>query len=229
MYSRDRDIFIIIPAYREAESIGTVLTALHHFGYSIIVVDDGSDPPLRSKVIGPCVYYLQHRINLGQGAAIQTGIEFALSAGAHFLITFDADGQHQAADIQPLLQPLLEGKSDVSFGSRFLKGSTHNMPAGRRVFIRIAQGINFLFTGLMLTDAHNGLRAMNRKAAEKINITENGMAHASEILFQVKKHKLRYVEVPVNIRYTEYSLKKGQKSWAGFRILFDLLLNKIFR
>ena len=228
MSRSDHNIFIIIPAYQEAGSIGAVLMEFDRFDYSIIVVDDGSDPPLKENVSGR-VHYLQHSINLGQGAAIQTGIEFALSLGAEFFVTFDADGQHQVSDIGALVQPLLQDKADISFGSRFLEGSTHNMPFGRSIFISLARGINFLFTGLMLTDAHNGLRALNRKAAEKIKLSENGMAHASEILFQVQQHKLRYVEVPVHIRYTDYSLKKGQKAGSGFRILFDLLLNKIFR
>lgn len=93
----------------------------------------------------------------------------------------------------------------------------------------MARYVNFLFTGLLLSDAHNGFRALNRKAAELIRIKENRMAHASEILILVKKHKLRLKEVAVEVRYTEYSKAKGQSGWNSIRILFDLLLHKLLR
>ena len=180
-------------------------------------------------MLGLPVYYIRHLSNLGQGAAIRTGMELALKKKAAYIVTFDADGQHEAGDIEKLLQTLLHEKADIVSGSRFMEGSSHNMATKRKLLLQIARYVNFIFTGLLLTDAHNGLRALTREAAQKIKISENGMAHATELLRQIKKRNLRYCEVPVTIHYTEYSKKKGQTLASSFRIFFDLLLNKLFK
>jgi polyprenyl-phospho-N-acetylgalactosaminyl synthase len=224
-----KDVFIVIPAYNENAIIQAVLEELLPYQYSIVVVDDGSVKSVLPLLKKMPVYFIRHKINLGQGAALQTGIDFALSKQAKYIVTFDADGQHQANDIDKILQLLVNDKADIVSGSRFLEGSSHNMPFMRKIFLQIARYINFIFTGLLLTDAHNGLRAMTRAAAQKIQITENGMAHATEILRQVKTKKLRHAEVPVHIKYSDYSKKKGQTLASSFRIFFDLLLNKIFK
>jgi polyprenyl-phospho-N-acetylgalactosaminyl synthase len=224
-----KKIYIVVPAFNESTIIRQVVSDIINFHYKVIVVDDGSEEPVLSQLNGLPVYVLRHTVNLGQGAALQTGIEFALSKTACFIVTFDADGQHLATDIEKLLQPLINTEVDVALGSRFIEGSKHNMPGGRKILLKTGRWLNFLLTGLLLTDAHNGLRAMTRSAAEAIHITENRMAHATELLTQIKKNKLRYKEVPVTIRYTEYSKNKGQTVWSSFRIFFDLLLNKIFK
>lgn len=224
-----RNVFIIIPAYNENTIIESVIKNLLPFKYSIVVVDDGSAKSLAPLINQLPVYFIRHKINLGQGAALQTGIDFALARKVSYIVTFDADGQHQASDIDKLLQVLGSDKADIVSGSRFLKGAAQHMSFMRRQLLQIARYVNFIFTGLLLTDAHNGLRAMTREAAQKIQLQENGMAHATEILHQVKKKKLKHKEVPVDIHYTEYSKKKGQTLFSGFRIFFDLLLNKIFK
>lgn len=206
-----------------------VVAGLINLGYMVVLVDDGSDTPVILQLAGLPVHVLRHEVNLGQGAALQTGIEYALSKKADYIVSFDADGQHQPEDIPALLEPLLNNEADITLGSRFISGAKHNMPAGRKIVLQIGRRINYLLTGLLLTDAHNGLRAMNRKAASLVQITENRMAHATELLTQIKKNKLRYKEIPVTIAYTEYSQKKGQTAWSSFRIFFDLLLNKLFR
>jgi polyprenyl-phospho-N-acetylgalactosaminyl synthase len=224
-----REVFVVIPAYNENAIIQSVIKELLPFQYNIVVVDDGSVKSLFALLNKMPVYFIRHRVNLGQGAALQTGIDFALSKQANYIVTFDADGQHQASDIDKLLQVLINDKADIISGSRFLEGSSHNMPAKRKALLQIARYVNFIFTGLLLTDAHNGLRVMTREAANKIQIRENGMAHATEILHEIKKKRLRHKEVPVNIHYTDYSTKKGQTLVSSFRIFFDLLLNKIFK
>ena len=223
------DVFVIIPAYNENTIIRQVIQELLPYKYKVVVVDDGSIKPLSRLLNKMPVYYIRHKVNLGQGAALQTGIEFALSKQAKYIVTFDSDGQHQASDIEKLLQPILQEKMDIVSGSRFMEGSSHNMATKRKLLLQIARYVNFIFTGLLLTDAHNGLRALTREAAQKIKITENGMAHATELLRQIKKRNLRYCEVPVTIHYTEYSKKKGQTLASSFRIFFDLLLNKLFK
>lgn len=223
-----KDVFVIIPAYNEQEVIKNVLQELLPFHYSIVVVDDGSLVDLQQWLAGFPVFVLRHRINLGQGAALQTGIEFALSHKAAYIVSFDADGQHRPEDIEELLAPIRAGGADITLGSRFLSKSS-NIPPGRRILLKTARFVNYLFTGLLLTDAHNGLRAMNSSAASKIRLRQAGMAHATEIVAEIRKKHFRYREIPVSIRYTDYSRRKGQTIWGGFRIFFDILLNKIFK
>jgi len=175
------------------------------------------------------VYYIKHRVNLGQGAALQTGLNFAKMQVAQIVVTFDADGQHSAGDINRLIAPLLDHTADIVIGSRFLDIENESMPLVRKMILQSARFVNLLFSGILLSDAHNGLRAMNQKAINAIQISENRMAHASEILLEIKSHHLKCIEVPVNIRYTEASIKKGQSSIDSIRILFDLVLHKLFK
>ena len=222
-------VFVIIPAYNEHSMLGTVIREILDFKYQVVVVDDGSEPSLHSIVKGLPVYLLRHRVNLGQGASLQTGIEFALQHNAEFLVTFDGDGQHKVQDVPRLLEKLITGKADIVIGSRFISGAETNIKTGRRWLLSIARYLNFIFTGVMLTDAHNGLRSFTREAASKLKFDENRMAHATEILALINKNKMRYSEEPVSIQYSEYSRAKGQTIWDSFRIVFDLLLNKIFK
>ena len=224
-----QNVFVIIPAYNENPILGSVIQQLLPYNYKLVVIDDGSATSPYSLLKKMPVYLLRHRTNLGQGAAIQTGIEFTLSKKAEYIVTFDADGQHDASDIEKMLQTLVDNKIDIALGSRFMK---------RRPVIIFRQSESFccnwpvmsgyFFTGFILTDAHNGLRAMTRFTAAEMRIQENGMAHATEILSLIKRKKLRYLEVPVNIHYTDYSLKKARLC-GRVSYFFDILLNKIFR
>jgi polyprenyl-phospho-N-acetylgalactosaminyl synthase len=221
-------VFIIIPAYNEEKIIRDVLQGLIPFQQQVIVVDDGSATALQPLLEDLPVTVLRHSINLGQGAALQTGFDYALSRQAGYIVTFDADGQHLPADIDNLLKPLISGEADIALGSRFLSKDS-NIPSGRKRLLRFARLVNYIFTGLLLSDAHNGMRAMTAVAAQKIRLRQSGMAHATEIIAEVRKKKLRYKEVPVNIQYSTYSKAKGQSAWGSFRIFFDILLNKIFK
>jgi len=171
---------------------------------------------------------LRHVVNRGQGAALQTGIEYSLSRGARIIVTFDSDGQHSPADLPILVAPLLEGKADIVLGSRFL-GSADRMPALRRVLLRIAVFFTRLMSGLKITDAHNGLRAFSRRAASMIHIQLDRMAHASELMDQIRRSGLPYTEVPVHVRYTQYSREKGQRGVHALRIAFDYFIGKWVR
>ncbi len=222
-------IFVIIPCYNEAAVVKETVAGVLEKGYSVVVVDDASTDDTRQQLKNLPVYYLRHPINLGQGAALQTGIDYALKKDAGFFITFDADGQHLASDIEGMVQTMVEKKVDIVFGSRFLKGSDSSVPSGRKWVLRLARYINYFFSGILLSDAHNGFRCFNRNVASKIRIRENRMAHASEILIEVARKKLTYAEYPVHIRYTNYSLAKGQGNRHGLRILFELILYKLFR
>ena len=223
-----RTIFVIIPCYNEAGIIRETITAVIEKGYSIIVVDDHSTDNTKEQIKDFPLIYIHHRMNMGQGAALQTGISLALKKDAEYLVTFDADGQHDVSDIDGMLHKLKEEHFDIVLGSRFLPGAGGNISAGRKLFLKAACYLNYLFTGILLSDAHNGLRIMNRHAAESIHLKENRMAHATEILKEIKKHGLKFGEFPVQIHYSGYSKKKGQSLLNSVRIFFDLVLNKIF-
>jgi len=222
-------IIVVIPVYNEGPVIRQVITSLLKIVSTIIVVDDGSAVPVIDQLGNLPVVNIRHRVNLGQGAALQTGLTYARSLNPDIVITFDADGQHNEEDLKSLMAPIVSNQADVVLGSRFLPDSEKTVPFARRVTLQLARIINFLLSGVLLTDAHNGLRAMNKTALEKISLTENRMAHASEFLFEIKKHKLRFKEVPVHIRYTDYSRQKGQTGGDSIKVLFDLLLHKLFK
>jgi polyprenyl-phospho-N-acetylgalactosaminyl synthase len=216
-------IFIIIPALNEEDHIGAVLDKFKSSSYQVVVVDDGSIDKTASIVRQYSgVYLVQHCINRGMGAALQTGNDFALKSGADIIVHFDADGQMQIEDIKYMIQPLLDDDADITMGSRFL-GKVSNIPWFKRFVIQPpAKIINYFFTGVWLTDVHNGFRAITADTARKITIKQDHMAHATEITASVKKNKLRYKEIPVKIIYFEF----GQNLLGGFKILFDLVIKK---
>src|SRR5207302_8419601 len=196
-------IWVVIAAYDEAKVIARVVGDVARRGYHVVVVDDGSSDDTAGRAFAASVV-VRHPVNLGQGAALQTGIDCALQNGADIVVTFDADGQHRAADIERLATALRAARADFALGSRFL-GHTIALPHARRLLLRAATVFTQLTTGLRLTDTHNGLRAMTRRGAGMIRLRQNRMAHASEILAQIAASGLPYVEVPVRIEYTAYS------------------------
>jgi glycosyltransferase involved in cell wall biosynthesis len=221
-------IWIVVPAFQEQQVIDETIRDLRSHYHNIVVVDDGSDDDTGHRAFDAGAIVLRHPINLGQGAALQTGIEYALQQGADLIVTFDADGQHQVADVARMIEALQEHKADIALGSRFL-GRTVGMPAARRAILKMAIRFNWLATGLKLSDAHNGLRVLTRHTAELIKIHQDRMAHASEIVQQVAKHGLRHVEVPVTVVYTEYSLQKGQRLSNLFRVLGEIFGGRMQR
>jgi glycosyltransferase involved in cell wall biosynthesis len=221
-------VFIVIPALNEAAVIGDVVDSVRRMWSHVVVVDDGSSDGTGTRAAAAGARVLRHAINLGQGAALQTGITYALRMGASHVVTFDADGQHEPADIGTLVEALNRSGAQVALGSRF-KGSTVGLPWQRGLLLQTARLVNYALTGLHLSDAHNGMRALDRSAAEQLHLRQPGMAHATEIIAQVARLKLSYVEVPVTIRYTAYSKAKGQKLSNSVHILLDLLLRGLIR
>lgn len=227
---RKADIFLIVPAYNEGRVIARTLRPLIAAGYSIVVVDDCSRDGTWRRLAGLPLYRLRHPFNLGQGAALQTGMQFALQQGARYLVHFDADGQHSPEDLPGLLQPVVSGQADVVLGSRFLREEDWRaVPPARRLLLKAAIWVNWLLTGVRLSDAHNGARVFSRAAARQINLRENGFAHATEILAQIKAARLKVVERPTRIRYTDYSKLKGQRAWHAVDIFVDLVIRRLMR
>ncbi|MEO0897556.1 MAG: glycosyltransferase family 2 protein [Bacteroidota bacterium] len=222
-----QNIWIIVPAFNEGRVLAGVLQSLQKSPYQILVVDDGSDDDSRKICHQVGVHCIRHKVNLGQGAALQTGMDFCQEIGAEMVVHFDADGQHRVEDIDRLLAQLQLGKGDVILGSRFLtKEDKREVPFQRRMLLQMARILQFLLTGLWLSDAHNGLRALNRKALCAIKLEQSGRAHATEILQQIKEKELSYAEVPVHITYSHYSTSKGTSIWDAFQVLEDLLVKR---
>ncbi|MBP7006269.1 glycosyltransferase family 2 protein [Patescibacteria group bacterium] len=223
-------VIAVMPAYKEAPRIHAAVTGcLPHVSH-VLVVDDGSQDGTAEAAEAAGALVLRHTVNRGQGAALKTGTLAALSLGAEIIIHIDADGQHDPAGIEALIAPLIEGTHDVVFGSRFLSISPEGMPRSRRVLLHGIRYFNTYILGISarLSDPQSGLRAMNASAAQGIVFTQDGMAHCSEIL-RMATRSWRYKEVPALVRYTEYSLAKGQKATDALKIVWKLFLGSLQR
>ncbi len=220
-------VWAVIPAWNEERVIKQVIREVLPFVSAVVVVDDFSRDNTSVQATDAGAMVIGHPLNLGQGAALQTGMEYALKNGADVIVHFDADGQHVAEDIPSLIKPIYEGKADIVLGSRFLK--KNDIPFARKMFLQGAILFTWIFSGIRLTDTHNGLRAFSRKAARIVVIRENRMAHASEIIHCIAQSKLRYVEIPVTIRYTEYSMARGDSSIKRtLQVVGRLVWKKLF-
>lgn len=220
------DVWLVIPAYNEGQVIADVVEGARKTFPNIVVVDDGSTDDSANHIASTGAHLVRHPVNLGQGAALQTGLTYALAQpGSRYFATFDADGQHQTKDVETMVAVLRRGEADVVLGSRFIE-QNGQVPWIKQVVLRTAAAVSPTARKLKLTDAHNGLRVLGREAAEQLNITMNGMAHASELVGYLAGSGLRVTEVPVDILYTDYSRAKGQSLINGVNILFDISLRE---
>ncbi|WP_348786833.1 glycosyltransferase family 2 protein [Leifsonia sp. NPDC080035] len=213
-----------MPLYNEATVVRSVMEEARTVFPKIVCVDDGSTDDSAAEARAGGAVVVQHPINLGQGAAIRTGLDYALQdPEADFFVTFDSDGQHRVEDALTMVGMLDSAPLDIVVGSRFLDDRTTLSPL-KKVVLRAGVVFERMSSGVQLTDAHNGLRALNRHAAESIQIMQNRMAHASEIVAEIGRNKLRWAEAPVHVLYTDYSRSKGQSVWNSVNILSDLFL-----
>lgn len=213
-----------MPVYNEATVISDVVRDVRSVFPTLVCVDDGSRDASARLAEDAGAVVVRHPINLGQGAALQSGIDYTLTyTDADFLVTFDADGQHRTSDALAMVRLLAADEADVVFGSRFLD-ELPEVSGLKKAVLQLAVRYTNLTTGLRLSDAHNGLRALNRDAASSIHLTHHGMAHASEIVHQLAVGSWRIQESPVHVLYTDYSRAKGQSLWNSINILFDLVL-----
>ena len=218
------EVWLVVPLYNEARVIGDVVRTARVVFPHIVCIDDGSTDNGAAEAAAAGAVVVRHPVNLGQGAALQTGFEYALSMpGMRWVVTFDADGQHQVQDVVAMLEKARSEGLDVVFGSRFLDERTQAGPL-KRVVLQLAVAYTNLTTRTRLTDAHNGLRVISRPVVERIDITQNRMAHASELVAQIGAMDVRYGESPVHILYTDYSRSKGQSLWNAVNILVELIL-----
>jgi glycosyltransferase involved in cell wall biosynthesis len=223
------DVWVIIRCFNESQVVRGVIEELRQHFPNVVGVDDGSSDTSSAEMVAAGAVVVRHAINLGGGAALQTGVEFALlDPQAKYFVCFDADGQHRPEDALSMVQRLRRGEEDILIGSRFL-GSSAGMPRSRRILLRVARIFERLTTGVALTDAHNGLRAFTRAFAERIDLQLADMAYASELLSLIKHSGMRYAEHPVTIQYTEYSMAKGQRSINSVNIAMDIWLHQFLK
>ncbi len=222
-------VAVIIPVYNEGTVVAKTVRAVLKSYPTVICINDGSSDNSAAEIAKTGAILIEHPINLGQGAALQTGIEFALQfPQIQYFVTLDSDGQHDIKDVKAMLHKLQVENLDVVLGSRFL-GRTINIPMGKKILLRVAVRFTNIFSSIHLTDTHNGLRVFNRRFAEQLHITMPGMAHASEILDRIGHGHWRYAEVPVTVSYDNYTKHKGQSMLNSVNIITDLLLKKAHR
>src|SRR5262249_47197264 len=178
---RYRDVWIVVAAFNEAAVIGEVIADVRSVFDHVVCVDDGSDDDTGAIALRAGAHLVRHPVNLGQGAAIQTGVEYARrQPGAEVFVTFDADGQHRVKDVLRMIDKLVAEDVDIVIGTRFAGQGVHNdVPVLKRIVLRTAVWLSPRSRRLKLSDAHNGLRVLNRRVADSLDITMSGMGHAS--------------------------------------------------
>jgi glycosyltransferase involved in cell wall biosynthesis len=218
---------VVVPAYNEAARVATVVADLRTHFDTVVVVDDGSADETADLARAAGARVVRHPGNLGQGAALQTGFAFALTDPAmQHVITFDSDGQHRVEDAVALLAVARETGVDVVLGSRFLTPDTA-VPRARRAVLRAGIAFTRATTRLPVTDTHNGLRVLNRRAVEAIDLTLADMAHASQLLGLIARRGLTWTEAPVVIDYADETRRRGQSNVNALNIVFDLALERL--
>ena len=225
----NRDTWIIVRCFNEATVVGDVVRELRQHFPNVVGVDDGSSDTSVDEMARAGARTVRHAVNLGAGAALQTGLQFALlDHDARYFLCFDADGQHRVSDALSMINRLREGEFEILIGSRFL-GTSEGMPASRSLLLKAGRIFERLTSGVSLSDAHNGLRAFSRVFASQIDLSMSDMAYASELLGLVARSGLPYAEHPVTIDYTEYSLHKGQRSINSVNIAMDIWLHQMLK
>jgi len=216
--------YIIIPVFNEEKVIRKTISELKKYFNNIIVINDGSTDSTNIELDKLKIITINHPINLGQGASIKTGIEFVLNyTNAEAVITFDADGQHSVEDAKIFAKKIFETEKKIIFGSRFLKNE-NNIPFLKKIILKIAIYLTNLLFRVKLTDTHNGLKAFKIEALREIEINIEGYAFETEIIIDVSKKNISYMELPTNIIYTEYSKAKGQSVLNSIRIFEDIMI-----
>ena len=203
-------IAIVIPVYNEAEVIAEVLQEIPGArGYTTIVVDDGSGDDTFVNASLHATLTIRHRINRGKGAAVKTGVMAANLLEADVVVTMDGDGQHDPSDIEPLVAPILKSNADVVLGSRMLNRS--EMPVIKKIANFMGNFFTWLFYGIWVTDSQSGFRAYSKYAALIIDTKADKYEYDSKVIREIKTNRLKFAEVPVQTRYTDYSKGKKQK------------------
>ena len=215
-------ILIIIPAYNEELTIGSVVALAKKYG-EVLVVDDGSGDRTHeiAKKAGATV--LRHEANRGKGNAIKTGFEYALAKGYDVIVCIDADGQHDPDEIPLVLEPIIKDEADLVIGSRYLNGAHKNIPFYRRIGLGILNLTMNMASKVRVTDSQSGFRALNRKALESLSLNFSGYNVESEMIAELSEKGLRIKEVPINVRYDVPNRHKKHPVAHGFGVLMGVV------
>ncbi len=217
-----RDYYIVLPAYNEEKRIRRVIRSLRESGYDqIIVIDDGSTDNTSTVAAEEQAITRAHLINMGPGAATQSGIDLAIDLGAKYVVTMDADGQHRAEDIDRMASRLEDENLDIVIGSRFIQ-TKNKIPYLRKQYNRVGNILTYLLSGLYVSDSQSGLKVMSRSFAKNLRLEHNGFEFCTEIIQKMKVHKARYAEVPISVRYSRDTLSKGQSFVNGLSMIYNL-------
>jgi glycosyltransferase involved in cell wall biosynthesis len=218
-------IFIVIPLYNERRRVVKVLKGIQKYKLPIVVVDDGSTDSSGVKIRKSGlrgISLLEHKVNLGKGAALKTGAEYAFSKGADGIIFMDADGQHGEKDLEKFIETLKSGEYDVVFGSR---NFGFGVPLIRFIGNKIASVLIAFVFGIYVSDIICGFRGLTKKAYERIKWESSGYGVETEMVIRVGKSKLRYCEVPVEALY--HDNVKGVTILDAFEILGEVVKWKL--
>ncbi len=224
-----KKLVLILPAFNEATVIGPVLKKIKAslknlpVKTQMVVINDGSTDQTTSVVKKQNIKVLTHQINRGLGAALGTGLEYAKQVKADFAITMDSDGQHNPKDIQTVLKPLTNNQADIVIGSRLLK-SQSSMPLLRQLNNKAFNLLTLSLFGVYTTDSLSGFRGFNKKAIQNIKLKTERMEVSNEFFNEIKRHQLKFTEVPIKVIYTKYSIQKGVKPGNIFAIIFRIIL-----
>jgi len=223
-----KKIFLVLPVYNEEKIIQKTLEEIKSTGYkNIITVDDGSKDNSHEKIksFDKNIVALKHKLNRGKGAATKTGIEAAKLLGAEIIVTIDSDGQHDPKDIKSLTDPIIKGECQVALGSRLKNRET--MPPIKKFYNWIGNMVTWNLTGLWVTDSQSGFRAYSIEAANQIDTRGDRYEYESEVIREIRLNNLTYKEIPIEVRYTDYSMGKPEKQSLGngFKTVYKLVWN----
>lgn len=223
------DLYICLPAFNEASVLSGVIDSLRLEGYcNVCVIDDGSSDGTAEVARRAGAITVSHPINRGAGAAVQTAIELARRNGWKYLLLMDADGQHLSTDIELLTVKMSVADCDIVIGSRFLTPQP-GIPRSRRIFNGIGNQMTNLFCDRNYSDTQSGLRLLNQRAINTLQLRIDGFGFCSEMIHQAEAAGLDITETPISIRYTDYSQSKGQDLPMGFTTAIHFLWNLVFR
>ena len=225
-----KDVYLVVPAFNEEKTVSQIIEGIAEKGYNVILVNDGSKDKTLKLAIGSKrkypnqIFVVSHVINRGLGAALKTGMVVALNKGARYIVTFDADGQHEIEDIPKVCKPLQDGEADVVIGARPFE----DMPISKSFANIIMNALTLIFYGRKVKDSQSGLRAFTAHAADVINIVSRGYGVSSEFIKEISDKKLRLAEVTITTIYTPETQNKGTDAIVGLKILTKMVLD-LFR
>lgn len=213
---------VIIPAYNEATEIAKIVREVAKF-YPVVVVNDGSVDETALAASGAGAIVLNHSINRGLGAALRTGFAYAREGGYDVVVTIDADGQHNPAEIPRLVATLVDGAHDMVVGVR----TAQDMPLVRRVYNNIGQALTWVLFGTGGKDSQSGLRAIRTALISEMRLWTSRMEISSELIAEAHRLRCSVATVPIQVAYTEYSMSKGQNFFEGVRTAWRLFLRSL--